>query len=131
MPRGKYADLVKAGQLRVLLQSGFRDPSLGDAPLLQDLVDKNSEGGQLVELFTSPGVIGKPTIAGPGVPKDRVALLRKAYQETMTDPAFLADAERIGVPIHPVSGEELQAVVKRIAELPPARIAAAKAALGD
>lgn len=131
MPRGKYADMVKAGTLRVLLQSGFRDPSLDDVPLLQDLVDKNSEGGQLVELFTSPGLIGKPTIAGPGVPKDRVALLRKAYQETMSDPAFLADAERIGVPIHPVSGEELQAVVKRIAEMPPARIAAAKAALGE
>jgi tripartite-type tricarboxylate transporter receptor subunit TctC len=131
MPRGKYADMVKAGTLRVLLQSGFRDPSLGDVPLLQDLVDKNSEGGQLIELFSSPGVIGKPTIAGPGVPKERVALLRKAYEETMTDPAFLADAERIGVPIHPVSGEELQSVVKRIAEMPPARIAAAKAALAD
>jgi tripartite-type tricarboxylate transporter receptor subunit TctC len=131
MPRGKYADMVKNGQMRVLLQSGFRDPSLGDVPLLQDLVDKNSENGQLIELFTSPGFIGKPTIAGPGVPKDRVALLRKAYQETMTDPAFLADADRIGVPIHPVSGEELQAVVKRIAELPPSRIAAAKAALGE
>jgi tripartite-type tricarboxylate transporter receptor subunit TctC len=131
MPRGKYADMVKAGTLRVLLQSGFRDPSLGDVPLLQDLVDKNSEGGQLIELFSSPGVIGKPTIAGPGVPKERVALLRKAYEETLTDPAFLADAERIGVPIHPVSGEELQSVVKRIAEMPPARIAAAKAALAD
>jgi tripartite-type tricarboxylate transporter receptor subunit TctC len=131
MPRGKYADMVKAGTLRVLLQSGFRDPSLGDVPLLQDLVDKNSEGGQLIELFSSPGVIGKPTIAGPGVPKERVALLRKAYEETMIDPAFLADAERIGVPIHPVSGEELQSVVKRIAEMPPARIAAAKAALAD
>jgi len=131
MPRGKYADMVKAGTLRVLLQSSFRDPSLGDVPLLQDLVDKNSEGGQLIELFSSPGVIGKPTIAGPGVPKERVALLRKAYEETMIDPAFLADAERIGVPIHPVSGEELQSVVKRIAEMPPARIAAAKAALAD
>jgi tripartite-type tricarboxylate transporter receptor subunit TctC len=131
MPRGKYADMVKAGTLRVLLQSGFRDPSLGDVPLLQDLVDKNSEGGQLIELFSSPGVIGKPTIAGPGVPKERVALLRKAYEQTMIDPAFLADAERIGVPIHPVSGEELQSVVKRIAEMPPARIAAAKAALAD
>jgi tripartite-type tricarboxylate transporter receptor subunit TctC len=131
MPHGKYADYVKQGKLRVLLQSGYRDPSLGDAPLLQDLVDKNSANGQLIELFSSPGLIGKPTIAGPGVPKERVALLRKAYEETMKDPAFLADADRIGVPIHPVSGEELQAVVKRIAEMPPDRIAAAKATLAE
>lgn len=130
MPKGKYADYVKAGKLRVLLQGGFRDPSLKGVPLLEDLVKKGTPDAQIVELFSSPTALGKPTIAGPGVPKDRVELLRKAYEETMADPAFLAEADRVGVPIHPVSGAELDAIVKRIVGMPESLIATAKAALG-
>jgi tripartite-type tricarboxylate transporter receptor subunit TctC len=131
MPRGKYADYVKDGKLRVLLQAGFRDPSLKDVPLLEDLVEQGTPNAQLVDLFASPTNIGKPTIAGPSVPKDRVELLRKAYDATMADPAFLADADRMGVPIHPSSGAELQVIVKRLSEIPDSLIATAKTALGE
>ena len=131
MPVGKYADYVRDGKLRVLLQGGFRDASLKDVPLLEELVEKGSPEAQLVDLFSSPGILGKPTIAGPAVPRERVELLRQAYQATMSDPAFLADAERMGVPIHPVSGLELDTTVKHVAEMPASLIAAAKSALGE
>jgi tripartite-type tricarboxylate transporter receptor subunit TctC len=132
MPVGKYADYVKDGKLRVLLQGGFRDPSLKDVPLLEELIEKgNPEAAQLVDLFFSPGILGKPTIAGPAVPKERVELLRRAFQATMADPAFLADADRMGVPIHPVFGAELEATVKHVAQMPDSLIAAAKTALGE
>jgi tripartite-type tricarboxylate transporter receptor subunit TctC len=119
MPVGKYADLVRDGKLRVLLQGGFRDPSLKEVPLLEDLVEPNSPQAQLVALFSTPGTLGRPTAVGPGVPEERVELLRAAYQATMSDPAFLADAERIGVPIQPVSGAELDATVNHVVQMSP------------
>jgi tripartite-type tricarboxylate transporter receptor subunit TctC len=131
MPVGQYADFVRDGKMRVLLQGGFRDPSLKDVPLLEDMVAKGSPEAQLVDLFSSPGVLGKPTVTGPGVPKERVELLRRAYEETMADPAFLADAERVGVPIYPVSGVDLATAVERIARIPDSLIASAKTALGE
>ena len=131
MPRGKYADYVKDGKLRVLLQAGVRDPSLAGVPVLEDMIDKDSSAAQLVALFTSPVLLGKPTIAGPGVPKDRVEVLRKAYEATMANPAFRADAEKMGVPIFPATGVELEETVKRIAAMPDSLIVAAKAALEE
>jgi tripartite-type tricarboxylate transporter receptor subunit TctC len=131
MPIGKYANYVRDGKLRVLLQGGFRDQSLKDVPLLEDLIEKGSPEAQLAELFSSPGILGKPMIAGPAVPRERVELLRKAYQATMADPAFLADADRMGVPIHPVSGTELEATVRHVAQMPDSLVVAAKTALGE
>src|SRR5262245_12296794 len=72
MPVGKFADYVRDGKLRVLLQGGFRDPSLKDVPLLEDLVEAGSPQAQLVDLFSSPGIFGRPTVTGPGVPEERV-----------------------------------------------------------
>jgi hypothetical protein len=85
----------------------------------------------LVDLFSSPAVLGRPTAIGPGVPRERVELLRRAYEETMTDPAFLADAERVGVPIYPTSGADLASAVEHIVGIPNSLIAAAKTALGE
>ena len=63
---------------------------------------------------------------GPKVPPERVAALRAAYAATMTDPEFVADAGRLGIAIAPVSGEELGALMKRLADLPPALLKRAK-----
>src|SRR5262245_51505497 len=57
-PVGAYADYFKAGKLRVLLQGGYRDPSLVGIPLLEDLVERGSLEAELVELFSSPGNLG-------------------------------------------------------------------------
>jgi hypothetical protein len=114
-----------------LLQGGYRDPSLKGVPLLEDLVEKGTVEAELVELFSSPGNLGRPTLTGPGVPAHRVELLRRAYESTMADPAFLADADRTGIPVRPVSGADLEVLVKRIAQMPDSLIDAAKAALNQ
>jgi tripartite-type tricarboxylate transporter receptor subunit TctC len=61
------------------------------------------------------------------VPAERVAILRKAFDATMKDPAFLADAEKLQLPVDPLTGQEAEAVVAKMTSVPPAIAAKAKA----
>ena len=126
--RGNTYEWYKAGKIRVLVQIGTRTPDLPDVPLLVDLAS-NSDDRSLLEMFSSPYTIGKPTAVGPKVPADRVAALRAAYVATMQDPAFLADAKKLGIAIAPVSGEELTSLMAKLANLSPALIDRAKQAI--
>ena len=65
----------------------------------------------------------------PGTPKDRVQILRKAFQETLRDPALLADAEKAKLEIDPITGEEIERTVDRLFKLEPALIAKLRALL--
>ena len=124
--QGRTYDWYKAGTIRVLVQIGTRTPDLPEVPLLLDLAENDADR-QILELFSSPYTIGKPTAVGPKVPPERVAALRAAYDATMSDPAFLADAAKLVITIAPVSGQELTALIKHLGELPPALVARAKA----
>jgi tripartite-type tricarboxylate transporter receptor subunit TctC len=126
--QGNTYDWYKAGKIRVLVQIGNRTPDLPDVPLLVDLAG-NSDDKSLLELFSAPYTIGKPTAVGPKVPADRVAALRAAYVATMEDPGFLADAKKLGVGIAPVSGEELASLMARLMNLSPALLDRAKRAI--
>jgi tripartite-type tricarboxylate transporter receptor subunit TctC len=64
-------------------------------------------------------VMGRPFLAPPGVPKERVAVLRKAFMETMKDPKFLAEAQKMNLEVTPVSGEKLQELVAELYRTPP------------
>ena len=69
-------------------------------------------------------------LAPPGTPADRVAILRKAFHETMNDPEFIAEAKRQSIEIEEVSGEKVAEVVRDAYALPPDIVAAAKEAMG-
>lgn len=126
--QGNTYEWHKAGKIRVLVLIGNRTPDLPDVPLLVDLAS-NGDDKSLLELFSAPYTIGKPTAVGPKVPAERVAALRAAYVATMQDPAFLADAKKLGVEIAPVSGEELASLMARLMNLPPTLIERAKQAI--
>jgi tripartite-type tricarboxylate transporter receptor subunit TctC len=126
--QGNTYDWYKAGKIRVLVLIGNRTPDLPEVPLLVDLA-ANSDDKSLLELFSAPYTIGKPTAVGPKVPAARVTALRTAYAVTMQDPAFLADAKKLGVSIVPVSGEELARLMSRLMNLPPALLDRAKQAI--
>jgi hypothetical protein len=126
--QGNTYDWYKAGKIRVLVQIGTRTPDLPNVPLLVDLA-KNNDDRALLELFSAPYSVGKPTAVGPKVPAERVAALRTAYATTMQDPAFLADAKQLGADVAPVSGEELASLMARLANLPPALLERAKQAI--
>src|ERR1700716_3878831 len=102
-----------------------KHPELPDVPLIMDFA--KTEDQQLIfKLIFARQVMGRPYLAPPGVPKDRADALRKAFADTMTDPEFLADAEKAQLEITPVAGEEVEQLVKDIYQTPKAL--AAKAA---
>ncbi|MGE0652542.1 MAG: hypothetical protein AB7P12_12445, partial [Alphaproteobacteria bacterium] len=121
--------LLKERKLIHLAQMGMRkEPGLEDVPLLTELA-RTDEERRILEIVSSPSMVGKPTVVGPKVPKDIVAALRKAYDATMKDPQFLADAGKRGLAIGPVSGVELQKIVEEILAAPPEIKAKVQAAL--
>ncbi len=72
-----------------------------------------------MEMIYSQNLFGRPYLVPPGVPADRVAALRKALAAMLEDKALLAEAEKSGLDIGPMGGEELQALVARLYALPP------------
>jgi tripartite-type tricarboxylate transporter receptor subunit TctC len=90
---------------------------------------KNAEVRDAMELIYSQNLFGRPYIMSPGVPADRVAALRKAFAAMLKDKALLADAEKLGLDINPMGGEELQALVAKLYAMPPNVVARAKQSL--
>ncbi len=99
--------------VHVLIQLALqKHPDLPNVPLIMDLA-KTEEQRQILTLVFARQTMGRPFMAPPGVPADRVAILRKAFMETMKDKEFLAEAEKGQLEITPVSGEALQALVAK------------------
>ena len=82
---------------------------------------------KVFEFLFAPQEMGRPFFAPPAVPAERVKALRDAFARTFKDPAFLAEAEKMGVEVQHVGGEQIQALVERIYASPPDVIARAKA----
>jgi len=87
---------------------------------------RNDEERKLLELFASPSLIGRSVLAPPGLPPERVAELRRAFMQTMQDPAFLADVKKAKLDLNPMSGEALQAAIGKMGNVPDALVARAR-----
>jgi tripartite-type tricarboxylate transporter receptor subunit TctC len=110
---------VADGKLIPLWQLATKPrPDLERVPLLIDLVS-GEEDKALVKVYTDVNALGRPLAGGPDVPAARIALLRKAFDDTMSDAAFVADAEKLQVELGPVGGEEIQKMVKDATSLDP------------
>jgi tripartite-type tricarboxylate transporter receptor subunit TctC len=94
-----------------------KDPSLPNVPLMRDFA-KNAEEKQILDFMSRSVSIGRPIATTPGVPAERVAALRKAFDETLKDPEFLADAEKQRLEIQAMTGEELARLIKDVIEVP-------------
>ena len=114
-------------KVRFLVQfAPARDHDLPDVPLATDLA-KTPEGLRIMEFLTSDATLAWTLLAPPGVPTDRVTLLRSAFDAMLKDPRALTDAEREKLEIDPVSGTELQKLVHSLMETPTDTIEAVKA----
>ena len=111
----QLGDMWKAGELVMLAQTGTvegkKAPEFPDAPLLEDLA-KTEKQKNLVRATFLLSRYGRPYTFPPGVPAERVALVRKAFDTTMKDPKFLAEAKRLKRPVNPTSGADLQRMWK-------------------
>lgn len=111
-------DWIKDNRINILVQIGLRKaPDLQNVPLLMDTASNDLDRAAL-RLLSAPTTIGRPFFAPPSVPADRVKALRAAFDATMKDVNFLADAKKLNLDIDPVSGDELQKIVSDIINSP-------------
>jgi tripartite-type tricarboxylate transporter receptor subunit TctC len=109
------ADWLRDHKINILFQVGpRRESDLPDVPLWSELGESEGQR-QVLEILSGDVAVGRPILTAPDVPADRVRALRKAFDETLADPQFLAAAKHANIYISPVGGEELQAMVDRIA----------------
>jgi len=124
-------DWLKSGFIRVLVQEHDQgDPVVNGmgVPLAVDFA-KSPENRRILELFYSSETFGRPYMMPPSMPVERVAALRAAFMATMRDPELLAEAQKIGLDIDPISGEELQVLAEKIYATPAPIVAKARQAL--
>jgi tripartite-type tricarboxylate transporter receptor subunit TctC len=104
-------------------------PDLKDVPLIGDFA-KTARQRQIMNLVISRQVMGRPFMAPPGLPADRAAALRAAFDETMKDPEFIKEATARGQEVNPVSGVELDKLIAELYATPNDVVAETKKAIG-
>jgi tripartite-type tricarboxylate transporter receptor subunit TctC len=113
----------KNGFTRVLVHgSPRRDPRLPDVPTVNEILDQRKAPEvtrRLAAVLMAPDAIGRPLIAPPGVPADRLAMLREAMMKALNDPEFKAEAQKRNWEVEPVSGQELESIAKKVVVQPP------------
>ena len=133
--REPYISWQKKGFVRVLLQTNRkRDSRLGDAPTIYELMDqhKTSEAGKrLTRVILVAATLGRPIAATPGIPPDRLKLLRDAYLKTLKDPDLIAETKRQRWDIDPLSGEEMEQLSKEVMAQPKDVLERMKWVLGN
>ncbi len=112
-------------KLNVLVQMGLAKlPELPDVPSALDLV-RDPVKQQVLELILTRQEIGRPVAAPPGVPAERLEVLRRGFDETVRDPEFLAEAEKLQLEIEPLSAHEIDALLANAFATPKAIVAQA------
>jgi tripartite-type tricarboxylate transporter receptor subunit TctC len=133
--REPFLSWQKKNFVRVLLYTGNkRDARMPDVPTLQEIFDKEKVpdvSRRVAEVILAAESFGRPIIAGPGLPADRVKTLRQAFDQAMKDPELLAEAQKQKMDVDPESGESLEKLAKKVLEQPPDVIARVKKILAN
>jgi tripartite-type tricarboxylate transporter receptor subunit TctC len=112
-------------KINFLLEIGLKPSNkIPGVPIITSLV-KNERQQQILELLLAAQLMGRPMLAPPGVPADRLAALRKAFDQTTEDATFVKHMETIGLGVSPLPGVEIEALLKRIYATPKDVIVAA------
>jgi tripartite-type tricarboxylate transporter receptor subunit TctC len=133
---GSYSSLktqkpewVRDKQISFLVLIGAnRDPELPDVPTVMEL-SSSDEQRDILKVVLTPQTAGRPLFLPPEVPMDRVTALRRAFDASVKDPRFLADAKKIGLEVNPATGEQINQMLNEVYALPPAVVEKAKAYL--
>jgi tripartite-type tricarboxylate transporter receptor subunit TctC len=133
--REPFTTWRKNNFVRVLLFGGQkRDERIPEAPTIYEIFEKEKtpeESRRVADVILRGGDFGRPWVAPPGTPKERVKILRDAYTKAMADPQLLDEAKKGQMEIDFVSGEELQKLAERIMNQPTAVVARVKRVLGQ
>ena len=116
--KATHKSWIENKRVNVLIQLALeKHPDLPDVPLVTDLA-KTDEQRQILKLIFARQVMGRPFLAPPGIPQDRADALRKAFMDTMKDKDFLAEADKAGLEITAVPGEQIQKLVSEVYATP-------------
>ncbi|MGH7930862.1 MAG: Bug family tripartite tricarboxylate transporter substrate binding protein [Candidatus Binatia bacterium] len=120
--REPFISWRKRGFVNVLMQTGSkRDARLKDAPTIYELMDKyktTDAGRRLAKVILAAGDFGRPIVAPPGVPADRLKILREAFDKAINDPALLAEAEKRRLEIDRTTWNEMESMAKDLVNTP-------------
>jgi tripartite-type tricarboxylate transporter receptor subunit TctC len=120
---------VASGKVNVLVQQGLRKaPELKDRPLLPE-VGTSERDKQVLDFLSLVPALGRPFFMPPGTPGERAAAIRRAFELTMQDAGFLAEAAKGKLDVAPLTGNALQAIVMRSFAVSPEVLATAKKAM--
>jgi len=123
------ADWIAQKKVRMLAQWALTpSPELAGIPMFIDVACTDAERTAL-KLMLARLEYGRPFFLPPNVPPARIDALRRAFDATMRDAAYLADAERLKIDIDPLSGEEVAALVGQVLHTPPDTVAMLRKAL--
>ena len=112
-------DWISKDFIRVFLQLGLdKEPELGSVASVMDLV-KKPEDRTFLEAVFAPLRMARPFFVGPDVPGESVKVLRQAFLNTLKDPVFLKEAEKLRLEINPSSGEEVESLIGKVFGSPP------------
>jgi hypothetical protein len=124
-------DLYESKQIFVPVQLGLRKhPDLPNVPLVLDLTDDPKVKAALKLVFARQ-TMARPFAAPPGIPPERLAALRAAFDATMKDADFLAEAKKLDLEVAPVSGVEVERLVREIYATPPEVVKLARDSMQD
>ena len=133
--REPFITWQKKNFVRVLLFTGEkRDERLPDVPTLDEIFDKEKvpeAGRRVAEVILAAEKFGRPIVAGPGTPPERLNSLRHAFNQAMKDPELLAEATKTRMDVDPTSGEVLEKLAKRVLDQPPDVLARVKKILSN
>jgi tripartite-type tricarboxylate transporter receptor subunit TctC len=122
-------ELYNSGQIVVPVQLGLRKhPDLPNVPLILDLTDDPRTKAAL-KLIMSRQMVARPFAAPPGVPPERLAILRAAFAATMQDPHFRAEAKQLELEVEPVDAQAVEQLIREIYQTPPDIVGLARQAM--
>ena len=116
-------------KIRIIAQWALkRNPELADVPLFLDLAKTNSKQST-VKLMLALLEFRRPFFLPPNVPAPRLEALRRAFDATMKDPAYLAEADKLKIEVDPLSGEQVAALVEQVSHTPADTVARVRTAM--
>jgi tripartite-type tricarboxylate transporter receptor subunit TctC len=122
-----HPDWITDKKVNIVVQYSLqRHPELPDVPTSSELA-KLPEQRQILRAVSSAAEIGKFVLTAPGVPADRITVLRRAFDAMTADPDYIADAKKLRIELHPLTGAELQKIVAEVDNLTPDIVAKIKA----
>jgi tripartite-type tricarboxylate transporter receptor subunit TctC len=121
--REPFISWRKRNFTNVLIQTGTqRDARVKESPTIYELMDRyksNDASRALAKVILASGDFGRPIVAPPGVPAERVKILRDSFDKVIKDPALLAEAERRRLEIDPTRWDEMESLAKDVMATPP------------